>query len=1334
MLRKETQLLLFGILLFAKTVSAQLTVPFTESFTTGLNGWKVNNVSPHDFKWYANEGVDGLGGLRAKLPTDSNYIASPGIYLEAGVTYTVFFKSRLQQNNSSRKQIVGINNVRKPAGMTTIDSRYLPTNSYATPPFVEYSPNFTVPTTGTYYLIFTYEENGYFYYYFDEVGVELMQAPSINLISPIEGGSMNENYTDSTKISFAAAAADIDGVVDSVEYFANGVKIGTSRTAPYNLTLKDVLPKQYTFTAKATDNRGNTTTSAPINYTVNFRDGSLSPYVQWDFNANNTIGKNLEYWSFANGDYRTRPGFHGSNCLELFSLNTAANYAASPGIQLTAGLSYSFETLVDAGGSKPVRILLSKTPSLVDTVLIDTIKLNGNEKFAHVRTKTFTVSTNGVYHIVLNYAQSTAFPANYLQLKFDNLRVIGSSLNIAPYANFTNPTANTTTAQNAFINLKANVLDVDGSISKVEYYANSIKVGESSTAPYVVVWNNVPLGNHEITARPIDNQGAQGVSTKINVNAVANVLKTSGFIGSADNDEVRAVVIKENNEIVLAGNFGVINSGSAPVYYLNGATASSLGAIVVLKSDGQSILSVTRLATSIADMAKDENDYLYVAAPAAGAFKLSPSANNIIWQKTYAKPVHRIDAAKKGKAVVMLANESDVDDGTLTGCSMYIYDEAGNQLASMSSVAQYGADVAIDDVSETVIAVGFKNYDTYDGSANSQLLPVYVPVMRGYAFNGNIKYTAYDWDKDTLSPRWLNRSANNMADARLNRCTIGKDGKLYAAGQTYGGNHCFRWDPFDIMLSTPQAGGDNFHTMANTSTVTHVFFGRYEPGTGNVLKSNNLTARLDNGKDNSIFIQNGNIDADETGRVLLTGLSAFGFPLAIDHMPGLYRGGAYVLMMNADMNQRIYSSRLLADGANGRAVYVKNSEQWIVAGSTTTTNIYLTAPLQSTKNAGADGWLAVTNNASCALPTAINGITAANNNTTQLAAAQFYTDNNCQPYAKIVATGSNPVLGLAKGQVWIESNGVLSNYVKRHIELTPVNQDGTVSTNANNFTGRVTIYFTQAEFDVFNNTNTTKLPVDAADINGIANLQVTKFAGTSNNGTGLPNSYTNGSTIINPVDTDIIWNAAENRWEISFEVVGFSGFFVGATPVTLPLKLLSFNAQKTGTQKAFLTWQTSNEVNTQAFVVEKSVDGQTFAIMDQLAAIGSGNNDYQLTDNQMVATQNFYRLKMVDRDGRFTYSPTVLLLNNKMLVNISLPYPNPVISQRFMLSVASDIKTSLQMQLLDVKGRMVWSKQQQLDLGNTNLNIQLPAIRSGNYLLRMIDAKGNTSSYKLMID
>jgi hypothetical protein len=51
-----------------------------------------------------------------------------------------------------------------------------------------------------------------------------------------------------------------------------------------------------------------------------------------------------------------------------------------------------------------------------------------------------------------------------------------------------------------------------------------------------------------------------------------------------------------------------------------------------------------------------------------------------------------------------------------------------------------------------------------------------------------------------------------------------------------------------------------------------------------------------------------------------------------------------------------------------------------------------------------------------------------------------------------------------------------------------------------------------------------------------------------------------------------------------------------------------------------------------------------------------------------------------------------------------------------------------------MKGRMVWSKQQQLDLGNTNLNIQLPAIRSGNYLLRMIDAKGNTSSYKLMID
>ncbi len=92
----------------------------------------------------------------------------------------------------------------------------------------------------------------------------------------------------------------------------------------------------------------------------------------------------------------------------------------------------------------------------------------------------------------------------------------------------------------------------------------------------------------------------------------------------------------------------------------------------------------------------------------------------------------------------------------------------------------------------------------------------------------------------------------------------------------------------------------------------------------------------------------------------------------------------------------------------------------------------------------------------------------------------------------------------------------------------------------------------------------------------------------------------------------------------------------------LPLNLLSFSGQRVGNRHQ-LNWETSMEENTSHFEIEKSRDGINFTFLTQVAAAGSGANSYTATDAQLQTGDNYYRLRSVDKDGRYTYSKIILL-------------------------------------------------------------------------------------------
>jgi hypothetical protein len=111
--------------------------------------------------------------------------------------------------------------------------------------------------------------------------------------------------------------------------------------------------------------------------------------------------------------------------------------------------------------------------------------------------------------------------------------------------------------------------------------------------------------------------------------------------------------------------------------------------------------------------------------------------------------------------------------------------------------------------------------------------------------------------------------------------------------------------------------------------------------------------------------------------------------------------------------------------------------------------------------------------------------------------------------------------------------------------------------------------------------------------------------------------------------------------------VGVSGVVnYTATAVTinvnsvLPLTLISFTGDAMGNNIS-LKWKTAQEENTSEFDIERSIDGISFGLAGKVAAAGSGANNYSFDDKQSFNGVNYYRLKMKDRDGSFTYSRVI---------------------------------------------------------------------------------------------
>lgn len=173
---------------------------------------------------------------------------------------------------------------------------------------------------------------------------------------------------------------------------------------------------------------------------------------------------------------------------------------------------------------------------------------------------------------------------------------------------------------------------------------------------------------------------------------------------------------------------------------------------------------------------------------------------------------------------------------------------------------------------------------------------------------------------------------------------------------------------------------------------------------------------------------------------------------------------------------------------------------------------------------------------------------------------------------------------------------------------------------------------------------------------------------------------------------------------------------------TLPVKMEYFKVMKKEERFSFLEWKTSSEINASHFIIESSTNGLNFSVIGNVKAIGTGDNRYSFTDNATYAgTKVYYRLKMLDIDGQFTYSNIVVInFSANQVVSV---FPNPA-ATIVNIHIGNNSLLNTTAILYNMQGQAI----QNIVLKNNLQKMNMQNLASGIYMLRFSDG----TSFKII--
>ncbi len=177
----------------------------------------------------------------------------------------------------------------------------------------------------------------------------------------------------------------------------------------------------------------------------------------------------------------------------------------------------------------------------------------------------------------------------------------------------------------------------------------------------------------------------------------------------------------------------------------------------------------------------------------------------------------------------------------------------------------------------------------------------------------------------------------------------------------------------------------------------------------------------------------------------------------------------------------------------------------------------------------------------------------------------------------------------------------------------------------------------------------------------------------------------------------------------------------------LPVELIEFTA-KSNESGASLNWITASEIDNDGFEIQKSSNGTDFEVIGFVNGAGNSNEitSYKFIDTNFI-NEAFYRLKQIDFDGDWEFSPIIYLNDPKLFNQISV-YPIPLTSDSKLELGGLSIE-NVNVRIFNLNGSQVfqtrhWSSE-------TDLMNQLMTLESGLYIMD-IQSGSNSKRIKLV--
>ncbi len=189
-------------------------------------------------------------------------------------------------------------------------------------------------------------------------------------------------------------------------------------------------------------------------------------------------------------------------------------------------------------------------------------------------------------------------------------------------------------------------------------------------------------------------------------------------------------------------------------------------------------------------------------------------------------------------------------------------------------------------------------------------------------------------------------------------------------------------------------------------------------------------------------------------------------------------------------------------------------------------------------------------------------------------------------------------------------------------------------------------------------------------------------------------------------------------------------------PQVIKFSVLSVNLKNLSgvyaNKKTTLSWNAVCDENFNYFNVEYSTDGQSFTTVGKVNGNFNDNNpfDYSFDHYNPAGYNNYYRLRMVDKDGSFKYS-NIVLITLKATTGITIS-PNPA-SDYLYINVSSLKEDVAQLRIVNAIGNVVFTKQEHLSTGTNSFTVkEISRFTTGVYVVQVVTGN-DVKSQQLLI-